>query len=350
MSEGKGRGIFATDDIESGELILIEKPFYSKKEKVPYKENEMIKDSHIVELNGMLNKSKIDIIRTDHLLETSNKDFCDISVYRHGVYSRHKLRDQNQFVVRADKASRLLKSKSFEHYDEPTRDYYFGVYLVSPFFNNSCAPSANLEQHKIHDDYEINVFQTKRFVKKGEELFISYLPCGLKTYEERQKSYLTFKFTCKCDYCLYELDTHYLEKIKNCETQIYDKIKNKKLDETIFLMEKMNELMLSIDKIFFNSREMGLIMIPILMKCSTEFGKNVTFAVVENKFWEIWLTSKDYGSYFYQNIKYYLMLVNKVRFEKFLPLAIKNCSPFVRNIIDEKTMEKLKARKNNIFF
>ena len=122
MSEGKGRGIFATDDIESGELILIEKTFYSKIEKVPFKAREMIKESHIDELFGKLLRSKIDIIRTDHLLETSNKDFCDLSVFRPGVYSRKNLKDHNQFVVATNKALRLLKSKAFEGYDKETGD------------------------------------------------------------------------------------------------------------------------------------------------------------------------------------------------------------------------------------
>ena len=50
MSECKGRGIFAKDDIESGELILLEKAFFYKITSVKDKSNEMLQRMHIQEV------------------------------------------------------------------------------------------------------------------------------------------------------------------------------------------------------------------------------------------------------------------------------------------------------------
>ena len=345
MSEGKGRGIFAKEDIEGGELILVEKTYFSKSEVISNKEGKMIKEAHIKELFEKLIKSKIDLLRTDHLLETSNPDFCDISVYRPGVYSRNHLKEKDQVLVHKDKSLNLLKHKSFEVLRANTGEYFSAIYFVSTIFNNSCAPTNNVENYALYDDMKI--FQTKTFVKKGTELFFAY-QAALKNYKLRQRNFLDMGFKCECGYCLYERETHYMDKIKECESQIRQNIKKAKIEKTISGFKKMNELMMNIDKRYFDSREMASVMLELLvltLDCEE-------LREIQRQFWFIWLNSLDYGSYYYQNLKYNLVLLCKdkelkEKFLNFLPIAEKNCSPFVKRLIDEKTALKLQEKFKN---
>ena len=97
MSECKGRGIFAKDDIESGELILLEKAFFYKITSDKDKSNEMLKRTHIEELSEKIKNSQFRLF-----LQTSNKDYCDIDVFRPGIYSKSNLKEKEYHIADED--------------------------------------------------------------------------------------------------------------------------------------------------------------------------------------------------------------------------------------------------------
>ena len=238
-----------------------------------------------------------------------------------------------------DKVETLMSTKSFEYHFDNSDQCFFGVFLVAPLFNNCCSPTTNVEKFALlnYDDFQI--IQTKRFIKKGEELMTSY-NVGLTPYEIRQKSFSDWGFICECEYCLYEKENHFLKKIIDCETRIRNQIVKKNRDETLGLMQDLNEIMLSIDKRFFHSKGMAGKMISLIFQFDEAFGKNEKMNEIQKRFWDIWLSTKDYGSYFYTNLKYYLISIasngqEKEKYEKALIIAEKNCSTFVKNLIDE---------------
>ena len=122
-----------------------------------------------------------------------------------------------------DKVETLMSTKYFEYHFDNSDQCFFGVFLVAPLFNNCCSPTTNVEKFALlnYDDFQI--IQTKRFIKKGEELMTSY-NVGLTPYEIRQKSFSDWGFICECEYCLYEKENHFLEKIIDCETRIRKQI------------------------------------------------------------------------------------------------------------------------------
>ena len=99
-------------------------------------------------------------------------------------------------------------------------------------------------------------------------------------------------------------------------------------------------MMHGIDKRFFHSKGMASKMIALIFEFGGAFGQNAKIDQMQKKFWDIWLTTKDYGSYFYTNLKYYLISIatdaqEKEKYEKALIIAEKNCSTFVKNLIKE---------------
>ena len=102
-----------------------------------------------------------------------------------------------------------LQCNAFNIADERLETVGAGVYLEASRFNHSCRPNA-VPSFAYMRDRRITV-KTKRVIKKGEEITISYTEL-FQTCEQRAEDlWIPFFFRCTCPLC------------SSPEKEIYDK-------------------------------------------------------------------------------------------------------------------------------
>lgn len=236
MTNAKGRGLFAQDDIFPGEILLFEKAvvydyndensikkvweFNFEKNRVHF--NQEVKNK----LFSKVQKNKLINLRVEHLLHNSkikeNFKYCDINVFKSGAYSHYQLNNKSSQKSKIS-MSDIDEMDSVNAFSDDVnlkklfkQEKYLrmghGIWLVCSLMNHSCY--ANTDRLFL-DEYM--VVQSSRLIKKGEEIFTHY--CPILDFEERKKILQNYNFTCKCEICEYESKN-------NCVKNINDKTKN----------------------------------------------------------------------------------------------------------------------------
>jgi len=160
---GKGKALFATQDIAPGTLILSESPIIT---------TDCITSMETVEK---------DIARS---LQTKDKDA------QRAYFSLH-----NNFP--GEKKSILSNIIRSNGYPLGPNSEVGGVFLNIARLNHSCRPNA---KHSWNKNTKQQTVYALRNIPAGEEITLSYLDGGAS--KERQESLLqNFHFRCKCDLC-----------------------------------------------------------------------------------------------------------------------------------------------------
>jgi len=73
------------------------------------------------------------------------------------------------------------------------------LYEILSLFNHSCAPNAQMKQVLPKSPVI-----TTTPIKKGEQLFISYIDTNLPRHERQDKLLATYGFACQCEKCTYD--------------------------------------------------------------------------------------------------------------------------------------------------
>eukprot|EP01132_Coremiostelium_polycephalum_P005398 gene5398-6732_t len=115
---------------------------------------------------------------------------------------------------------------TFDFEDQTDRDLIGLMYLPS-FINHSCEPNAFIAPPIIND--QSIRYVSNRPIKKGEEIFISYLEAeNISTKQRRELLFNNYNFMCHCPSCIAGKEVEYLSKgemrytfypLKLCDTE-----------------------------------------------------------------------------------------------------------------------------------
>ncbi|KAH8719152.1 hypothetical protein GQ44DRAFT_712610 [Phaeosphaeriaceae sp. PMI808] len=200
-SPGQGRGLFATRNISTGEVIMYEKAFcvvWGHEKEAMTAMTYDIRDDRIrvspVGLSKAIvqklisNPSQIPKVmdlhgdyKGDGSKITKSKDGAIVDVFRvHDIMSRNAFGPGNQFG------------------EEGARNASAGLWVHAAYINHSCIPNAAKEY--IGD---IMILRATRPIPSGAEIFHAYDESS--DYEARQAALMTtWGFACKCKLCIVE--------------------------------------------------------------------------------------------------------------------------------------------------
>ncbi|GJC85421.1 histone-lysine N-methyltransferase SMYD3 [Colletotrichum liriopes] len=198
-SKGRGRGLFATEDIPAGEIVICEKAFTiesTPNTAITYDARDgMIRVSPIgltasITQKLLDNPSQIDKVmdlygdyQGDGGVKVSRTDEGPIV----DVFRVHDIVSRNAFGVCHQQGNDGTNSK--------TRT---GLWVWAAYINHSCVP--NTEKENIGD---IMILRAARPIATGEEILISYAESS--DYDERQAALMTtWGFECGCALCTAE--------------------------------------------------------------------------------------------------------------------------------------------------
>ena len=200
----KGIGIFAKEDIKTGEIILLEKALSA----IPYN----VIDIHI-------KKSKEDDLKKVYeLLIKKQKYFTKsfnerISSLFDGNNLNISLNDrQKNTNISEQKILQIFRSNCFGTTRSllHPRNIAYGLWVFSSYFNHSCLSNCHTEG--IGDlIYMISITD----IKKGEELTVNYIPCDIEYIKRKNLLKAKWGFDCDCELCNYE------KKIENTDVKNY---------------------------------------------------------------------------------------------------------------------------------
>jgi len=222
-----GRGIFATRDIQAGELLSLSKAF-----SVVLKDENTSDKSKIIEyvdsetnitydpetaslINATIQKCSESLfaINLCHLLYDGSNEIPSINIKMlNPAYSRELIPNMKLSIDSA-KIRRIISCNSFGA--ESVSPFNFklkngaGLWIVPSLYNHNCKPNAF--RNCIGD---IMIIRADRDIKKGEEIFVSYTPAEM-TYKERCERLKFWKIDhCECDSCKIESKISYETQLK----------------------------------------------------------------------------------------------------------------------------------------
>jgi SET domain len=181
-SEGKGRGVFATEDIPANTIILKERPLYNKIQKKNYY------------------KDVLSLIKL--ALEVTPEEFLNLAPAKF----------ENIKTPINKKGFTRRYSKFIDNVTLSTAQLYYHKHLINVFafkkgsaflfygakFNHSCDPNV---EYFYKQSKKCFIFKTSRLIKKDEEIFDYYINTELSK-EKRQRRLLNgFGFVCTCSRC-----------------------------------------------------------------------------------------------------------------------------------------------------
>ncbi|KAI1068277.1 hypothetical protein LB507_004252 [Fusarium sp. FIESC RH6] len=217
-SPGRGKGLFTTRAVSAGELLLCEKAFaYSfagdeqsrKQTKIlmnlATKRMVMGGQAHLLTLlvqrlyhNSSFSAEFGDLHHADYqkatVLETDGTPVVD-SFLVEKITSLNNFgapRTSRESFLRATSSSRdMTGGKDFEYTTS-------GIWLLASRINHSCV--GNCRRSFIGD---MQIVRATRDLAADTELFFSYrLPVPFESYQEAQKGFKNWGFTCACELCL----------------------------------------------------------------------------------------------------------------------------------------------------
>ena len=168
---GRGMGVVAIRDIKAGEIILEERPMLTMSD---HDQNRFL----AAEIRGYDSDDLIvDMPSWNKLSEDDQRKFYSLGDGRN---------------IREKKLLGVFMTNCFGHGNTDIA----GVCFEMSFFNHSCRPNVH---HTWKDP--AGRITTMRDIKKGEELFLAYVP-EMQTTEQRQiQLEKDYGFLCKCEVC-----------------------------------------------------------------------------------------------------------------------------------------------------
>ncbi|THU86386.1 SET domain-containing protein [Dendrothele bispora CBS 962.96] len=193
---GKGMGMFATRDIEYGELILTERPLlvFPVADRymwnLTYPEHLTIDQIQQVQLNQ---KEKLMETLVDQMPKENQEAYKKLANCHpeDGSGPLHGILRTNDFCIR-------------DYYEPKIPGYpeaitlYGGTFKDISRINHSCRPNAcrawDSPTFSLH-------LRASRPIKKGQEITLSYISDGVDPTVERQRQLASYGFTCTCEAC-----------------------------------------------------------------------------------------------------------------------------------------------------
>jgi hypothetical protein len=172
-SPGKGLGVFARSDLEIGSIIMRETPIIT------------IKRPDFVKGTGYPMSAVSQLVRSEFALLSSEEQEEVMSLTYHATEAEKKS---------SDKLGLIFRSNAYKTGQK------IGLFPKIARINHSCRPNTS---YYWNAKLNKRIVYATRKIKKGEELFDSYISL-LLTHEERQKRLDPYGFTCSCEACAVE--------------------------------------------------------------------------------------------------------------------------------------------------
>ena len=196
-ADGKGQGVYASQDIPRGTRILVDKPFFA--------------------------------VTKPYNLSTIIDKFEQMSFTRRKTYMQFSCPDRPDDRQMSD-VTRIFEANCFNI------DYSAAIFQTATRFNHSCLPNTYYSWSETRQEL---VFQAMIDVKKDEELTIAYGRPFL-SHRERRNELRNYNFRCKCPAC--QLDTPFGQASES------RRVVMKALDEQIIMCQNaLNEGLLTSD-------------------------------------------------------------------------------------------------------
>lgn len=193
----KGLGLFSEQDIPAGEKIIIEKPSFVHG---PLAEEQ---DARFWCEPNNISRQFTNTDLVNNFMNLSQEDQSDIMLLHNGREEQFPSRNwcPGERPNGSTLAGKFLTNR-FKISSEFT-----GIFFRCAIINHSCDPNCVF---RIEAKGSINlgdqwlVIEAGRDIKAGDELTISYIPCG-DSFEERQASlFFSYGFKCVCSWCVEE--------------------------------------------------------------------------------------------------------------------------------------------------
>ncbi|GLJ09734.1 hypothetical protein SUGI_0114900 [Cryptomeria japonica] len=211
---GNGRGLFATEDIKTGDCLLISKALAISHKAM---DNPM-KNGLFENVKNALNSCGDNILKlflshASRKLVAKMRDFFNPSAEEKCCKATARVREDFEALADKDHKIRQIiegiafddaspaaireKGKSSVVFNPVPSRLYYGVWLLPSFINHSCAPNAA----RINEGEIIRIHAT-RPIKEGQEITFPYFNV-LLPYAFRHKLCNSFRFgcVCKCKRC-----------------------------------------------------------------------------------------------------------------------------------------------------
>jgi SET domain-containing protein len=172
-SPGKGLGVFALDDLEIGSIIMRETPII------------VIKRPDFIKGTGYPMSAVSQLVRAEFALLSPEEQEEVMNLTYHATEAEK---------ASSDKLGLIFRSNAYKTGEE------IGLFPKIARINHSCRPNTS---YYWNAKLNKRIVYANRKIKKGEELFDSYISL-LLTHEERQKRLDPYGFTCSCEACAME--------------------------------------------------------------------------------------------------------------------------------------------------
>jgi hypothetical protein len=172
-SQGKGLGVFAAHDLDTGEFIIREQPALK------------IIPPEFVKGSGYPMGAITELVRNGfEALSTAEQDeIMSLAYYATAAEE-----------ATMDRLGIIFRNNAYNSGKE------VGLFPKIARINHSCRPNAS---YYWSDALNKRIVYTTRKLKKGEEIFVSYISL-LLTQEDRQRQLDRYGFKCTCDACAQE--------------------------------------------------------------------------------------------------------------------------------------------------
>ncbi|KZV74908.1 SET domain-containing protein [Peniophora sp. CONT] len=188
-AEGRGLGVFATEDIEAGDLILAERPLFIKMVLNPARfRPDMDQEVKLRAMYANLEEN-IEAICSRMPPET-------LTAYK-SLYNSHETDGSGPLtgIWRTNGFGVGLHDPTIS--DDKATNGYSGVGEIASRFNHSCSPSASHTFNIPSFSMEVHAV---RPIAKGEEITVAYSTLSV-TAATRQAALKPYGFTCTCPAC-----------------------------------------------------------------------------------------------------------------------------------------------------
>jgi hypothetical protein len=172
-SPGKGLGVFAVHDLEVGSIVMRETPIIT------------IKRPNFIKGTGYPMTAVSQLVRSEFALLSLREQEEVMSLTYHATDAEKE---------RTDILGLIFRSNAYKTGED------IGLFPKIARINHSCRPNTS---YYWNAKLNKRIVYANRKIKKGEELFDSYISL-LLTHEERQKRLDTYGFTCSCEACAME--------------------------------------------------------------------------------------------------------------------------------------------------
>jgi hypothetical protein len=185
VNSDKGRSVIATENISSSTLILVDN--------ITFHSNDYFEIIYnILNSNDRELKDKYFNLSPDNIDNTFiTKQYIENELNNSNYKDYFKNVNIDLLILLIEKLSRNVFL-----FNEDSNIEEYGLFIDSIYFNHSCSPNViyKIFNNKIY-------FYTLRDIKKGEELYITYIDPTEDRKKRKEKLFTTYGFICNCELC-----------------------------------------------------------------------------------------------------------------------------------------------------